>query len=1848
MPIPLKTAKADSIAPTNLPAIKPTVIPLIPPIKPIIIDSVKNSSLISADFIPIAFIRPTSLVLSIKETVKVLNIPRAATARAHITITRFGSKIGIFSKMILGGPTIEWYFRDDADELTNWTSAQTVLGGSGNQDGQYFSAQGTSDGNIFLVSHAAANIVRFSYFNGTTWSSEINIGSSAASQSFASLSTDGHNVWVFYPSAIGINSSVPGNRDIVYKKGVPPYTANDFDTNPTKVVDYHGNFDKYWSYVSSSFTDDTTDAGSITVADTQIGTGVSDAAYFGKSQKYDAVSWALSIKGVGGSATWTYWNGSAWSPLSINASSNPTFLGNGFVSFTDPVDWETTSINGESNAYYYVRAEVNILYTTPPVGIQMNATPLISWANVISTPDDNGKIQAIWTENSYAKFNIRSTPVTVSTSVANTASSSNISPPVAGYSTSTPSTSNTRRIVRTLDGTLHAFIQGGTINTCGGSSSSNNTIGLNWVYSTDFGNSWNCGGQLSSYTSTLYYPSAVTDSDNNIYVVYSAGRPGTGSVIYDVFYRKLTKGTGTNWTVGPEQTVLDSTLSTTGYNQATITLENTSRIWLAAKYDSGTDYQISVYYSDNLSESPTWTRSIETLDSAGTNSVYHDPVIVTYGSNIGIMYLDQATSGAFRWRHRNFSDSLTDWEPEENILSGGWGSAGNIISAVGDSAGNIYMTVSRSGNHLFCYFNGLTWSSSTTVSNTSLEVPASSLVTDGTNVWAVYPDTSGLSTSLPGYRKLVYKKGVPPFAAGNFDANPTQIVSYHGTFDSYWSMVGGDYTNDTTDAASTSSADTQMVGEVGDIAYFGKSEKFDAVEWALSTSGVGGKVVWEYWNGSTWAAVTDFMRVSNNHFTGHGYITFIPNTDWETTNVNDESTSYYYVRARTFTAYSTPPIGLQMADIPGPIIDVSFLPFNLSGNRIAGIYSDYNGPTYGTRFYGGTPDTTDPETNAADIAMTRSYGGTGVGASPADWTNNSAPYFSWSGGADDSGGSGLKGYCLYLGQSSSGDPGSDKGILGTSPVDTTGTGCEFIVGTTAVDFATTGYRGSTWLTTSADLYYLNIKAVDSSGNVFDTAASFPFRFDNTPPANVGYISCASGNFANVADMSFSWPTSGSAASSDTNQAGVLGWQYQIQSTSGTWLGNTTEPSLGVNNYLANTETSRTLTQDQDGSAVTVGNNVIYFRTVDQAGNASADNTIRTCNLAYGGDAPAFSGVEGVTVTPLTSTSNSYALSWTEASAAVGRSVANYYYMVNTLPPASLTTLQGNAATYIDNGTSLTVAAGALPNVNKGSNTVYVVAIDDATTPNYSPSNYISGTFTLDSTNPDNVGNLLTSDSSIKSSSQWNVTLTWTAPTYQGAGNLTYLIKRSPDGVTYTQVGTTTGLSYVDNTPASALYYYKVFSQDGADALSSGTNAVTITPTGRWTTSPSLETGPSVGSITTQKATITWSTSRKADSKVQYGTSTGNYNTVEPSNSSQVTSHSIQLSGLTAGTTYYYKVKWTDEDGNTGSSSENSFSTAAAPTVKDVSARNLTLATAIIQFTSKDASKVKIYYGETTSFGGTKEVATSTVETVYTAELTGLDDGTKYYYKINTFDSDGTEYQGTTLDFTTLPRPKITGVKVQPVANTAQPTILVTWTTNTEVSSIVTYYPSGSPDQARDEVNIALTGGEHKMLIRSLRPETTYLLFVKGRDKIGNEAVADSQTFTTATDTRPPQIQDLKTEGVNVSPLGSSAQQQTAQFIVSWNTDELATSQVEYGEGTGDSYSQKTQEDANLTLNHLVVISGLTPSKVYHLRVVSKDAASNPGYSIDTVTIAPKATENALNLVISNLQGVFGFLGGIFE
>ncbi|MCA9390137.1 fibronectin type III domain-containing protein, partial [candidate division WWE3 bacterium] len=653
----------------------------------------------------------------------------------------------------------------------------------------------------------------------------------------------------------------------------------------------------------------------------------------------------------------------------------------------------------------------------------------------------------------------------------------------------------------------------------------------------------------------------------------------------------------------------------------------------------------------------------------------------------------------------------------------------------------------------------------------------------------------------------------------------------------------------------------------------------------------------------------------------------------------------------------------------------------------------------------------------------------------------------------------------------------------------------------------------------------------------------------------------------------------------------------------------------------------------------VGENTFYIRTWDNACNVSS--TYVTAILKYNADAP--SAPQNLVATPTSNSINSFSFSWDIPNDFQGaESGLSYCYTINTQPSASTCTFTSNNSLSAD-------AYATQPQVN----TFYLVTKDEAGNINYS--DYASVDFTADTLAPGLPRNIDVSDVSIKNTENWKLAISWDEPENVGSGPGDaevdhYAVYRSIEATScsdsfsdFNEIGSIAGTTYVDTNLDQQNYYYCVKACDSTNNCSATSETSTGYPDGKFTEPAELIAQPTISGLTTKKATISWATDRTSDSKIAFGTESETYFEEEPSNSDQVIEHSITLNNLNPGTTYYYVAKWTDEDGNTGISDELLFTTDPAPTVKDVTISSIGLNNAVIKYTTVSATKAKIYYGPTTAFGGASETTTSPAESTYTTILDSLTDGTKYNFKINTFDTDGYEYEGTILDFTTIARPQISDVRVQQIVGTAQTAILVTWNSNTEISSIVDYYPTDTPTANRTEVDVNRVSGEHRSIVSGLLAQTPYSLVVRGIDGYGNEATSDIQSFTTATDTRPPKITNLKVDSSVVSTEGS---QPSAQVVVTWDTDEPTTSQIEFAEGTGTTYSQKTLEDSNLTSNHLVVISGLSPSKVYHLRAVSQDSAGNIGTSVDTVTITPKATTNALDLVIGNLREVFGFLGDL--
>ena len=128
--------------------------------------------------------------------------------------------------------------------------------------------------------------------------------------------------------------------------------------------------------------------------------------------------------------------------------------------------------------------------------------------------------------------------------------------------------------------------------------------------------------------------------------------------------------------------------------------------------------------------------------------------------------------------------------------------------------------------------------------------------------------------------------------------------------------------------------------------------------------------------------------------------------------------------------------------------------------------------------------------------------------------------------------------------------------------------------------------------------------------------------------------------------------------------------------------------------------------------------------------------------------------------------------------------------------------------------------------------------------------------------------------------------------------------------------------------------YYVLIDDGAFVDASMLDYQGVWSTTAWSFTVAMDPAPGISAvtatdITSTGATITWTTDPASSSQVEYALTselTDSDTTEEEDSETMVTSHSVNLTGLTACTTYYYKVISTAENSEEGESAIEDFTT----------------------------------------------------------------------------------------------------------------------------------------------------------------------------------------------------------------------------------------------------------------------------------------------------------------------------------
>ena len=218
---------------------------------------------------------------------------------------------------------------------------------------------------------------------------------------------------------------------------------------------------------------------------------------------------------------------------------------------------------------------------------------------------------------------------------------------------------------------------------------------------------------------------------------------------------------------------------------------------------------------------------------------------------------------------------------------------------------------------------------------------------------------------------------------------------------------------------------------------------------------------------------------------------------------------------------------------------------------------------------------------------------------------------------------------------------------------------------------------------------------------------------------------------------------------------------------------------------------------------------------------------------------------------------------------------------------------------------------------------------------------------------------------------------------------------------------------------------EVFVSDGA------TQSVVVFGAGVAT--PSVSTGAASG-VSETAATVAGGVNPEGtvtEWQFEYGTEEGVYGSTAPASPQAAGSGTSEvpvstgLSGLTAGTTYHYRLVGIGANGTTYGA-DQSFTTQAPPSIDSQSAEPIAKTTATLDAQINPFGAETTYhfeYGATESYGtstGDKTLAAGWGDQAASAELSGLTSGATYHYRVIATNALGGPVAGADQTFTAVP------------------------------------------------------------------------------------------------------------------------------------------------------------------------------------------------------------------------------------
>jgi phosphodiesterase/alkaline phosphatase D-like protein len=332
----------------------------------------------------------------------------------------------------------------------------------------------------------------------------------------------------------------------------------------------------------------------------------------------------------------------------------------------------------------------------------------------------------------------------------------------------------------------------------------------------------------------------------------------------------------------------------------------------------------------------------------------------------------------------------------------------------------------------------------------------------------------------------------------------------------------------------------------------------------------------------------------------------------------------------------------------------------------------------------------------------------------------------------------------------------------------------------------------------------------------------------------------------------------------------------------------------------------------------------------------------------------------------------------------------------------------------------------------------------------------------------------------------------------------------------------------------------------------------------------------------------------------YGTKTSSKNAGAGSANVDVTA---DLTGLTAGTTYHYRLVATNAAG-TARGADGVFTTTRPPaaTTGAASAIGPTSATANGTVDPNGAETTwYVEYGATTEYGlrtADKSAGAGTAATAVSVQLTGLTAGTTYHYRVVATSDGGTD-RGADVTFVTASAP---------TASTAAPTLVgpksvrLNGSLNPGGRATSWWFEYGTTTRygSRTATKNAGSGGKDvavQAALSSLKPGTTYHYRLVARNNLGT-ATGTDVVFTT----------DPYAAVVTAAATAVGSTTAVLNGVVD-PKGRATTWWFEYG--TSTKYGSKTPvRDAGSGTTAITVatpVTGLQPGIRYHVRIVAQSS-----------------------------------------